>query len=108
MAQPAYMQVYTALKDAINKKIYDAGDILPPEPELEKKFGFSRTTIRKAVDMLAREGYISVRQGSGTRVLNRKAVQNLNGFTSVSESIAAKGFRVGLKSCFLEICPADA
>lgn len=107
MAEPAYRKVYQALKDAILQKNYKAGDVLPAEPELEKTFGYSRTTIRKAIDMLAREGYISVRQGSGTRVLNRKAVQNLNAFSSISQSVAAKGLKVGLKSCYLEICPAD-
>ncbi len=108
MAEPAYRKVYQALKDAIVQKVYKVGDVLPAEPELEKTFGFSRTTIRKAIDMLAREGYISVRQGSGTRVQSRKAVQNLNAFSSISQSVAAKGLQVGLKSCFLEICPADS
>lgn len=108
MAEPAYRKVYQDLKTAIEQKKYKVGDILPTEPELEKAFGFSRTTIRKAIDMLAREGYISVRQGSGTRVLGRKAVQNLNAFSSISQSVAAKGFKVGLKSCFLEICLPDS
>ncbi len=107
MNEPAYRKVYQALKDAILQKVYKVGDVLPAEPELEKIFGYSRTTIRKAIDMLAREGYISVRQGSGTRVLNRKAVQKLNAFSSISQSVAAKGLQVGLKSCFLEICTAD-
>lgn len=107
MTEPAYRKVYRALKEKITQKVYNVGDTLPPEPELEKQFGFSRTTIRKAIDMLAREGYISVRQGSGTRVLSRKAVQNLNAFSSISESIAAKGAEVGLKSCYISTETAD-
>ncbi len=53
MAEPAYRTVYHTLKEQIEKKIYDVGDTLPTEPELEKTFGFSRTTIRKAIAFLA-------------------------------------------------------
>lgn len=102
MAVPEYMRVHSAIKEQIVSKKYDVGAILPTEPELEKEFGVSRTTIRKATDMLAREGYISIRQGFGTQVISRKAVQNLNRFTSISESLAQKGKQIGLKSCYIE------
>lgn len=102
MAEPAYMRVYKTIHSQIVGKKYDVGTILPPEPELEKEFGVSRTTVRKAVDMLVREGLLSVRQGFGTQVISRKAVQNLNRFTSVSESLAQKGGKIGLKSCYIE------
>ena len=102
MAEPAYMRVYKSIRSQITEKKYDVGDILPPEPELEKAFGVSRTTVRKAVDLLVREGLLSVRQGFGTQVISRKAVQNLNRFTSVSESLSKKGGSIGLKSCCME------
>lgn len=102
MAEPAYMRVYNSIRSQIRDKKYDVGSILPPEPELEKEFGVSRTTVRKAVDMLAREGLLSVRQGYGTQVISRKAVQNLNKFSSVSESLEQKGRKIGLRSCFIE------
>jgi len=102
MAEPAYMRVYQAIRSQIKEKKYDVGTVLPPEPELEKEFGVSRTTIRRAVDMLSREGFLSVRQGFGTQVISRKAVQNLNRFTSVSESLEQKGGKIGMRSCFIE------
>ena len=102
MAEPAYMRVYKSIKNQITGKVYDVGAILPPEPELEKEFGVSRTTVRKAVEMLVREGFLSVRQGFGTQVISRKAVQNLNRFTSVSESLEQKGGHIGLRSCYIE------
>ncbi|MBR2950491.1 MAG: GntR family transcriptional regulator [Lachnospiraceae bacterium] len=102
MAEPAYMRVYKSIRGQITDKTYDVGAILPPEPELEKEFGVSRTTIRKAVDMLVREGFLSVRQGFGTQVISPKAVQSLNRFTSVSESLAQKGGHIGLRSCYIE------
>ena len=102
MAEPAYMRVYKSIKNQITEKKYDVGTILPAEPELEKEFGVSRTTVRKAVDMLVREGFLSVRQGFGTQVISRKAVQNLNRFSSVSESLAQKGGCIELRCCYLE------
>ena len=40
--------------------------------------------------MLVQEGLVEVRQGSGTRVLNHKAIQNYNKVTSVTESLMKK------------------
>lgn len=102
MAEPMYMRVYNTLRSQIMDKKYDVGCILPPEPALEKLFNVSRTTVRRAIDMLAREGLLSVRQGFGTQVISRKTVQNLNKFSSISESLAKKGYRIGLRSCYIE------
>lgn len=102
MKEPAYKRVYHAIREQIMDKTYDVGAILPPEPELERQFGVSRTTVRRAVEMLARDGLLSVRQGFGTQVISRKTVQNLNRFTSVSQSLVEKGRRIGLKSCYIE------
>lgn len=102
MGEPAYKRVYYSIREKITSKQYDVGAILPPEPELEKVYGVSRTTVRRAIDMLVREGFLSVRQGFGTQVISRKAVQNLNKFSSISESLAQNGSRIGLKSCYIE------
>ena len=50
---PRYLWVYNTLKKQIEDREYVTGDHLPPEPELEKKYNVSRTTIRKAVELLA-------------------------------------------------------
>jgi len=102
MAEPAYKRVYTSIREQITSKKYDVGAILPPEPELEKEFSVSRTTVRRAIELLVRDGFLSVRQGFGTQVISRKAVQNLNKFSSISESLAKDGRTIGLKSCYIE------
>jgi len=48
-----------------NKKLND-GDLLPSELETSKKFKFSRDTIRRALNELENEGYITRKQGRGT------------------------------------------
>ena len=100
--EPRYIRVYNTLRSQIVEKKYEVGSILPSEPALEKSFNVSRTTIRKAIDMLTREGLLSVRQGFGTQVISRKTVQNLNKFSSISESLANKGYQIGLRSCYIE------
>ena len=102
MGEPAYKRVYNSIRSQITGKQYNIGSILPPEPELEKEFAVSRTTVRKAIEMLVRDGFLSVRQGFGTQVISRKAVQNLNKFSSISESLAKGGRQIGLRSCYIE------
>ncbi len=102
MGEPAYKRVYNSIREQITGKQYNIGSILPPEPELEKEFGVSRTTVRRAIELLVRDGFLSVRQGFGTQVISRKAVQNLNKFSSISESLTKGGRQIGLRSCFIE------
>lgn len=52
----AYLVVYETLKGRIIDEQYPVDSLLPPEPVLEKLFGVSRTTVRRAVEMLSREG----------------------------------------------------
>jgi LacI family transcriptional regulator len=64
---PLYMQFYQLLKEKLHE--YMPGDNLPPERLLCQQYGVDRTTVRKALAMLADEKLIDRRQGSGTRVL---------------------------------------
>ena len=82
------------------------GDFLPPEPELEKVFRVSRTTIRKAVEMLQEQGFLLIRQGIGTRILDFKATQKLQYVTSFSETLREQGFHVGHQLLSLTFEPA--
>ena len=104
---PAYVKVYSRLKNEINKGTYPVGGFLPKECELEKIYQVSRTTVRNAVKMLVQEGLVEVRQGSGTRVLNHKAIQNYNKVTSVTESLMKKGYRVTTSDMMIDIISAD-
>lgn len=103
---PIYQTVYHAVKNMITEGVYAPGDMLPTEPELEKMFSVSRTTVRKAVGMLLQEGMVSVKQGYGTQVLSKKTVQNLNRLTSVSQTLTNMGYEVGTKSIYIDLMPA--
>jgi len=91
---PRYLWVYDSLKNQIEAEDYKVGDFLPPEPELQRAFHVSRTTVRKAVEMLAQQGFVYIRQGKGTQVLDFKATQKLGYVTSFSETLREKGATV--------------
>jgi GntR family transcriptional regulator len=61
-----YQQVYTVLAQALAEGTIGAGQALPSEPALVRRYGVSRTTVRRALERLAAEGSIIRRRGSGT------------------------------------------
>jgi GntR family transcriptional regulator len=68
IASPRYHQVYVTLRTWVRDGTYRAGDQIPTEPELCRMFSVSRITVRKAIDALAREGWLVRQQGRGTFV----------------------------------------
>lgn len=100
--QPAYIKMYNSIKEDIKKGMYTVGDLLPVESELENLFSVSRTTVRRAMELLAREGFVEIKQGRGTMVLDFKTKQNLNQVTSVTESLRRKGYTVRTKSMYID------
>jgi GntR family galactonate operon transcriptional repressor len=65
--------VVEELAEAIVGGSLAEGDVLPTEPALGERFGFSRTVIREALKMLEERGLVRVEQGRGTSVQPRDA-----------------------------------
>src|SRR5687767_5258319 len=87
---PLYQQLQRALREAIDRRILESNDALPPERDLAEEFGVSRITVRKAIDGLVSEGLLVRRQGSGTFVRGR-VEKNFSLLTSFSEDMRARG-----------------
>jgi DNA-binding GntR family transcriptional regulator len=66
--QPLYRVIAEAIEVRIANGGYATDTPLPPEPALEKEFGVSRITIRKALDQLKQRGLLYSRSGKGTIV----------------------------------------
>jgi GntR family transcriptional regulator len=98
--------VYSSIKAKVETGDFKLGDYLPAEPELQKLFNVSRTTVRRAVELLAQEGFVSIQQGKGTQVLNFKATQRLQYVTSFSETLRDKGFSVRFRELTVGFVPA--
>lgn len=104
---PAYRMVHDCLKKDIQNGTYPISELLPTEPELETLFQVSRTTIRRAMELLREEGLVEIKQGRGTIVLDYRTIQDLNRVTSVTESLKRRGYEVRTKSMHIDTIPAN-
>lgn len=68
MKTPLYHLIYCDLRSQIESLHLKAGDLLPPELELERIFNASRSPVRQALGLLENEGLIVRYPGKGTFV----------------------------------------
>jgi GntR family transcriptional regulator len=87
----AWGQVSRDLRHQIEDGGLEPGARLPTERELAELYGVSRITVRQALDSLARDGFITRKQGSGTFVSERvSTVQHDLGLTGSWRDRAAE------------------
>lgn len=89
---PLYRQLEIALRRSIEARQILPGDALPPERDVATQLGVSRITVRKALDALVSEGFLSRRQGAGTFVTTR-VEKNFSKLTSFTEDMLARGLQ---------------
>lgn len=94
------------LREAIEQGVYAPGSQLPPELELVRILGVSRTVVREALRFLEQDGLIARRQGQGTFVRKNPILQNLNSNFGTTEMIQAAG--MSSSTPHLQIQTADA
>jgi GntR family transcriptional regulator len=68
--KPLYLQVRDALADLISRGTWKPGFQIPSEGELARDVGVSSGTVRKALELMERQGLIIRRQGRGSFVSN--------------------------------------
>lgn len=66
-----YSVIYEFIKKRIQKGTYSVGSYLPSENDICEQFDTTRTTVRKALDELLKEGFIEKEQGKGSKVIER-------------------------------------
>lgn len=64
-------EVAGRLKELVASNKYQVNDKLPTEPELMEQFGVGRSSIREAIRILTNDGFIKVRQGTGTTIVSK-------------------------------------
>lgn len=87
---PLYLQLKEILKERIEHYM-EPGDAIPVEIEIEKEYGVSRMTVRKAIDELVDEGMVVKQQGKGTFVQQSKITQDAGTIFSWTEEMRNKG-----------------
>lgn len=69
-------RVYRHLHGEIVRGRFQTGERLPTEEELADRFGYSRTTVAKAIRMLAQQGFVQRRRRAGSFVRAGSAVRS--------------------------------
>ncbi|SER27640.1 GntR family transcriptional regulator, trehalose operon transcriptional repressor [Gracilibacillus ureilyticus] len=108
--QNKYMIIYQEMVKQIEQEAYKPNQFLPSENELTAVYSTSRETIRKALTLLAQNGYIQKIRGKGSLVIDRSKfdfpVSGLVSFKEVAEKIGQKPETL-VHSCELIKPPAD-
>lgn len=68
--QPLYVSVYDKLFKMIDEGHFSDNSRLPSEPELAKRLGVSRSTLRQALALLQDDGLIKNIRGKGNFIIN--------------------------------------
>ncbi len=88
---PLYLQLSTALANAINAGWWKAEEALPSERNLSEELGVSRVTARRAIDILLERGMIRKKHGSGT-FITPWLEQPLSRLSSFTDQLKQRGF----------------
>lgn len=107
-SRPLYMRAEEALSRLIETML--PGDRLPTEPDLAKKLGISRATLREAMRLFEERGRLVRKPGVGTFVLAPQAV--IESGLEVLESLDTLARRLNLETRMTDLNvntrPSDA
>ncbi|TCR79587.1 GntR family transcriptional regulator [Rhizobium sp. BK376] len=105
---PLYYIVETALAGEITNGFLKPGDQLPTEENLMRRFGVSRTTVRKAIEALVNRSVVEIRRGKGTYVTQPKIRQELTELSGFVEDMLAVGRNPTARLISSEAVTADS
>jgi GntR family transcriptional regulator len=102
-----YHQILLGLTERIESGEIGVGDRLPSEADLVSDFGVSRTTARRALDELRRQGLVRREPGRGTFLASPRLRSNLAYLHSFTEEIERWGYTPGARLVWQEERAAD-
>lgn len=88
--KPLYFQLKEIFHDKIESEELKEGDMIPSENELQRIYGVSRATVRKAIELLVYEGLMDKKKGKGTFVKRRKIEEQLPVLKSFTEEMTGR------------------
>jgi GntR family phosphonate transport system transcriptional regulator len=91
-----WREIEDALRADIVDGRLDSGARLPPEPELMRRFGVGRHTLRQAMAALERIGLVRIEQGRGTFVHDGAIRYRISRRTRFSQNLIEQGRDPGL------------
>lgn len=105
---PLYQQLAHSIKKAVDEQKLKENDKIPAENEFCKIYDLSRTTVRQALDILEKDGYIYKLRGKGSYVSTPKIYQNRSSFSKFYDDMRSLGKVPFSKIISLKIKVADA
>lgn len=82
---PLYFQLQELIRKRIESGEYLAGECIPSETELQRRFNVSRITVRNAIEGLVFEELLVKKQGVGTTVAKHRFVDDTSSLKSFTE-----------------------
>jgi GntR family transcriptional regulator len=99
---PLYYRLAEIVKQKILNSEFEVGESIPTEAELEKEYGVSRITVRQAIDLLCRQGFLVKERGKTPYVARSKLEHTFGPISSFTKNIRSKGLIPGTK--VLSLC----
>ncbi len=90
-----YLDLADALRARVASGRVGPGGALPGEVDLATEYGASRVTVRRALDVLRREGLVTSRRGAGWFVAVDPVRQPLGRVTTIEAAVEAAGATPG-------------
>ena len=92
---PKYYQLSNILRQKIEEGAWGAHQPIHSERQLEEQYNLSRPTIRQAIELLVRQGFLYRVHGKGTFVSPPKLQKGILELTSFSEDMRSRGLKPG-------------
>lgn len=105
---PLYQQIYLLFRDRIEAGTLAFDCQLPTEEQLASQLAVSRITIKRAMNELASNGYVTRSPRTGTRVTFSATPPVRGGYTTPMEHLRRLGFSTDVKLRKIEYIKADA
>ena len=100
MPKSKFEAIYRELKADIESEKLPYQSLMPSENQLIVRFSCSRNTVRRAISMLAEEGYVQPMHGRGVRIIYTKTAPQsflIGGIESFKESAKRNNLETNTK-----------
>ena len=84
-----WKEIHDELLNDVRAGHYAAGEKMPTEAKLARRFNVNRHTVRRALSLLRNEGFVFSKKGAGVFVTDNNAIYRISKRTRFSQNIAA-------------------
>ncbi|MCO6552079.1 MAG: GntR family transcriptional regulator [Gilliamella sp.] len=89
------------IAEKIKSERYSVGAELPPEGQIQKDYDVSRTTVRKAIDLLVEKNMVVRKKGVGLFVAPSLSTQNILEMTGIIKPYSYQSHKKVIKDSYL-------